>query len=659
MAAGMDFGGSFAELAGDQGMELVYSQRSKFVADLVRMCACHADVQANISFTLLPAAREQEFVGGLEMGPFLPVLFDNELVLEISQPLAIVRHLQAVSKSGRSVGTRGDQLRSDLATELVLRFLRDNAGPPPAAAPGETPAAAMQRRVSQQLVMLSSVLVQRPLNETPAPTEEEGDEPLEHRRMTLTAGDFVAWFFLDVAAKLYGGAFVEASHPVLGQLYAALQSNSVVKAFHESRAASAAAATAAATTATAAAATSAPAKVGSGGAGAASASAVPLAGAGAGAVATPAVAAAVPAATVAPVPANVTAAPAARQAPVAVTGCGGFIATWLVKFLLEKGETVHGTVRSLADAAKLDHLTSLPGAAERLKLFEADLLAPGSFDAAIAGCRGVYHCASPFFFTPKVDAEAELIRPAVEGTRNVLAAAVRTLSVRRVVMTSSVAAVYVSRKPADHFYTEADWSDLEHIRATKQHYAESKFLAEREAWALMANEALPADRRRGGKHPIDLVTVCPTQTIGPLLQPTLNQSCASLLELLDGSKTLIPNKAKCLVDVRDVALCHVLAMDTPTASGRYLTIAGSLSWRTVCDIMRRTLPGARIPSEVEEGPAPHPQALASQKRAHDLGVVFTPLEDSIRDCTLSLFASGFLAAVVPAKGDPRQPPLPQ
>jgi NAD(P)-dependent dehydrogenase (short-subunit alcohol dehydrogenase family) len=129
--------------------------------------------------------------------------------------------------------------------------------------------------------------------------------------------------------------------------------------------------------------------------------------------------------------------------PVAVTGASGFIASWIVKLLLEQGAVVHGTVRSLADRAKVAHLDQLslayPG---RLRLFEAALLEPAGFAAAFAGCAVVMHTASPFVTRRVRDAERELIAPALEGTRNVLRAAGEAGTVGRVVLTSSLAAAY-------------------------------------------------------------------------------------------------------------------------------------------------------------------------------------------------------------------------
>ncbi|UHJ55402.1 NAD-dependent epimerase/dehydratase family protein [Mycolicibacterium fortuitum] len=131
------------------------------------------------------------------------------------------------------------------------------------------------------------------------------------------------------------------------------------------------------------------------------------------------------------------------DAPVLVTGASGYIGSWIVRLLLEAGRTVHGTVRNPDKTTGLEHLHKLssdhPG---RLKLFKADLLEPSSFDDAMAGCELVMHTASPFLLSGFKDAQEALIRPALEGTRNVLNSVNRTDSVKRVVLTSSVVAIY-------------------------------------------------------------------------------------------------------------------------------------------------------------------------------------------------------------------------
>ncbi|KAJ0639302.1 putative cinnamoyl-CoA reductase [Helianthus annuus] len=146
---------------------------------------------------------------------------------------------------------------------------------------------------------------------------------------------------------------------------------------------------------------------------------------------------------------------------ICVTGAGGFIASWMVKLLLEKGYIVRGTVRN-PDDQKNNHLRELEGAKERLTLYKADLLDFESLREAINGCDGVFHTASPVTDDPE-----QMVEPAVIGTRNVIVAAAEA-EVRRVVFTSSIGAVYMdpNRSP-DDVVDESCWSDLEFCKNTK------------------------------------------------------------------------------------------------------------------------------------------------------------------------------------------------
>ncbi|KAI7742780.1 hypothetical protein M8C21_018512 [Ambrosia artemisiifolia] len=153
---------------------------------------------------------------------------------------------------------------------------------------------------------------------------------------------------------------------------------------------------------------------------------------------------------------------------VCVTGASGYIASWVVKFLLARGYTVKASVRDPNDPKKTQHLLKLDGAKERLHLFKANLLEEGSFDAAVEGCDGVFHTASPFYHNV-TDPQAELIDPAVKGTLNVLGSCSKASSVKRVVLTSSIAAVAYNGRPRtpDVVVDETWFSDPDLCKETK------------------------------------------------------------------------------------------------------------------------------------------------------------------------------------------------
>jgi nucleoside-diphosphate-sugar epimerase len=169
----------------------------------------------------------------------------------------------------------------------------------------------------------------------------------------------------------------------------------------------------------------------------------------------------------------------------------------------------------LTNAKKTAHLKELAGADERLKLFEADLLKAGSFDAALEGCDECHHTASPFFNDGVTDPDAQLIRPAVEGTLNVLTSC-KAQGVKTIVVTSSTAAVYGRKggNPPGHVILESQWADADMASENKYHYVVSKIRAEEAVWKF-AKEEYPEAR---------IVAVNPTLVIGPMFQPVMNTS---------------------------------------------------------------------------------------------------------------------------------------
>ena len=250
-----------------------------------------------------------------------------------------------------------------------------------------------------------------------------------------------------------------------------------------------------------------------------------------------------------------------RAAPIMVTGATGYVAGVLVKKLLEDGLTVHAPVRNPDNPKKLQYLNEIaattPGT---IKYFKADLLDEGSYAEAIAGCELVYHTASPFKMNIN-DPQKDLVDPAQLGTRNVLETANHEPSVKRVVLTSSCAAIYGDnadlQQTPNGAFTEEIWntsSSLEH-----NPYAYSKTVAEQEAWKI--NKA---------QSRWDMVVINPTLVIGPGINPYATSESYSIIKRMgDGTlKSGAPRWGFGIVDVRDLAEAHYRAGFTPEAKGR-------------------------------------------------------------------------------------------
>ncbi|CAA7047209.1 unnamed protein product [Microthlaspi erraticum] len=309
---------------------------------------------------------------------------------------------------------------------------------------------------------------------------------------------------------------------------------------------------------------------------------------------------------------------------VCVTGASGYIASWIVKLLLLRGYTVKGTVRDPEDQKKTGHLLALDGAKERLKLFKANLLDEGSFEQAIDGCDAVIHPASPVSLTV-ADPQAELIKPAVMGTINILKTCTKVSTVKRVIITSSMATILFPKSPIkpNDFVDETTFSDPSVCEEEKQWYILSKTLAEDAAWQFAkANN-------------IDLIVMNPGLVIGPILQPTLNFSVDVIVDFING-KNLFNRRYHRLVDVRDVALAHVKALETPSANGRYIIDAPIVTTNDIEKVLREFFPDLCIAEENEDIDIISMTYNVSVEKVKNLGIEFTPTETSLRDTVLSL-----------------------
>jgi len=273
---------------------------------------------------------------------------------------------------------------------------------------------------------------------------------------------------------------------------------------------------------------------------------------------------------------------------VLVTGGSGFIGSHCILQLLAAGHHVRTTVRNLKREGDVRVMLKVAGvdAGDRLSFFAADLEQDAGWAEAVAGCEYVLHVASPFpSNVPKH--EDELIRPAREGALRVLRAA-RDARVKRLVLTSSFAAIGYGQKPQTTPFNETNWTDPdgEGVGA----YAKSKTLAERAAWDFVGAEGAG----------LELAVVNPVGVFGPVLGPDFSTSILIVQKLMDGAMPGLPRLYFGAVDVRDVADLHLRAMTHPAAKGeRFLAVAGDfLSMLGIAKILKKRLGVAakRVPT---------------------------------------------------------------
>lgn len=313
---------------------------------------------------------------------------------------------------------------------------------------------------------------------------------------------------------------------------------------------------------------------------------------------------------------------------VCVTGAGGYVASWLVKLLLSSNYTVHGTVRNPSDP-KYEHLRKLEKASEKLTLYKADLLDCDSISAAIKGCIGVFHVASPVPPTSVSNPEVQLMEPAVQGTLNVLKACSEA-KVKRVVFVSSVAAIFMNPNwPADQVKDENCWSDKEYCKRTNNWYCASKTEAEMEAFEYA---------RRSG---FDVVSVCPTLVLGPMMQSSVNASSLVLINLLKEGYESTENKLRMIVDVRDLAAALLMVYEKLEAEGRYICTAHHIRVRELVEKLRSIYPNYNYPKKVTEIDGGDNNGYGSEK-LQKLGWSYRPLEETLVDSVESYRMLGLL-----------------
>lgn len=347
-----------------------------------------------------------------------------------------------------------------------------------------------------------------------------------------------------------------------------------------------------------------------------------------------------------------------KTKPVLVTGATGYVAGWLVKKLLGQGLTVHAAVRDPSNKEKTRHLDQLATESSgTINYFKSDLLEEGSYAKAMEGCELVFHTASPFTTDVK-DPQKELIDPAVIGTQNVLEQANKSPSVKRVLLTSSCAAIYTDCSDLEAtphgVFTEDIWNTTASLK--HQPYSFSKTLAEKEAWRISAEQ----DRW-------DLVVVNPSMVMGPSLNAKTNtsESMNLLVQMGDGTmKSGIPNAGVGVVDVRDLAEAHFRAGFEPNARGRHIISGHNSNFLELAEILhadfgdRYPIPKKALPKWLLMIIGPMVNKVVTRKwvrnninmrwRAEnakskkELGLSYRPLQKTMYDGFEQLIESGVL-----------------
>jgi dihydroflavonol-4-reductase len=339
---------------------------------------------------------------------------------------------------------------------------------------------------------------------------------------------------------------------------------------------------------------------------------------------------------------------------VLLTGASGYIGKHITLQLLNQGYEVRASVRSLGKShevrdAVTPHLLDSSQLDQRLTFVELDLEKDGGWEEALKGVDVLMHTASPFPIASPKD-ENELIRPAVDGTLRALRAA-KSAGVRRVILTSSMAAVYGCDLPAaKNEFDETLWTDVNHP-VGRVAYTKSKTLAERAAWDFVGKEA----------PDIALTTINPVLVLGAPLDKNFGSSISIVERILKGKDPMLPDLRFAIVDVRDVAQMHVAAIKSKATEGeRILASSETYSFVQIAQYLKGIYPSSK--AKTTQAPAfvmkalsfldgeiaailpllGKPMLISNAKATRLLGIKFIPVQVALRESAEYLIKNGLV-----------------
>jgi len=333
----------------------------------------------------------------------------------------------------------------------------------------------------------------------------------------------------------------------------------------------------------------------------------------------------------------------------------GFIASHVVAELLKRGFTVRAVVRDPSQEEKHAHLKALDGAAERLTFCAGDLLKAGSYDEAFAGADAVVHCAAVVDIgtVSGKDAEEQIVKPSVTGTENVVASIAKCPSVKRLVQTSSVAAILSAGGfPEDHVFTEKDYNDWSTVN-NGDAYGFAKVSAERVA----------AHGASVFSEQFDHVAINPHVVLGPVLCKAHTKSSAALIRQVIYGNSQNSYFAQ-YVDVREVAFAHAEALVRPDAGGKRFILCNDqapASTMELGSIAAEACPEYEMSASAANGSwsvwlayqtgflAEYQYAMATRafpvsnsRSKHELGVEYRSMKETVGDCAMSMIDGGYI-----------------